>query len=352
MNRWARVLWRLGLAALLGLVAPIGWPDPAAAEAVVAVVPLGLVPHGAALNPVTGRLYVTGNGNGGRVLVVDGRATLGVKAIEVGGCPAGVAVDAPAGRVFVADACGARVWVIDAATNRVLAEVPIAAPAWEVAVDPATGRAYALRWDSVGQVLALAGPPWAEVAVIAVAPDPWALAVDAASRVSVTHADGSLTVIDGRRAAVEAVYATGLTGAPAPAALDAVGQLIVAGRDPATGAPRVAAITGAGGPAGAVAPPGEHVVALAADVQPGRVWGCSGGDAPVAWSADPAAGAVGEVMALASACQAAAVDPLTGRRYVVGQVGRGVAGLLTVVDGARLDCPVDARPGRPPRCLA
>ena len=85
-----------------------------------------------------------------------------------------------------------------------LAEVPIAAPAWEVAVDPAAGRAYALRWDGVGQVLALAGPPWRQVAVIAVAPDPWALAVDAAGRVHVTHADGGLTVVDGRRAAVEA----------------------------------------------------------------------------------------------------------------------------------------------------
>jgi DNA-binding beta-propeller fold protein YncE len=352
MSGWARVLWRLVLAALLGLAALAARPAPAAARAVAAVVPLGLVPHGAAIHPVTGRLYVTGNGAGGRVLVVDGRATLGVEAIEVGGCPAGAAVDAAAGLVFVADACGARVWVIDAATDRVLTEVPIAGPAWEVAVDPDAGRAYALRWDGVGQVFALAGPPWAGVAALAVAPDPWALAVDAAGRVHITHADGGLTVVDGRRAVVHASHTTGLTGAPAPATLDAAGRLIVGGRDSATGAPRVAVLAGGGRPAGSVAPPGGHVVALAADARPGRVWGCSGGDAPVAWMAEPATGTVGDAVALASACGAVAVDPLTGRRYVVGQVGRSATGLLTVIDGASLDCPLDVRPGRPPRCLA
>jgi hypothetical protein len=68
----------------------------------------------------------------------------------------------------------------------------------------------------------------------------------------------------------------------------------VGGRDPASGTARVAAVDSQRRVAGWAAPPGEYVGALVADTWPERVWGCSGGEAPVAGSADP----VGDVVRL------------------------------------------------------
>lgn len=106
--------------------------------------PVGANLWGVAVDPTTNRVYVTDIASP-RVLVYDGTTNT---------LAAQIAIDAPArfgiatgaaGRVYVASyiAKGAQLSVIDGPSAKVLAQVPIEAFTMSLAVDPASGLAYA-----------------------------------------------------------------------------------------------------------------------------------------------------------------------------------------------------------------
>ncbi|GAA0811250.1 YncE family protein [Spirilliplanes yamanashiensis] len=119
---------------------------------VTATADVGGEPRGLAVNTATNKLYVTLT-NQGRVVVLDG-ATLAVEAtIEIGPIePAKVAVNSRTNTVYVSNAnrrgTDSSVTVIDGATNRITATVPVDRYALGIAVNAADDRVYVSNYTS------------------------------------------------------------------------------------------------------------------------------------------------------------------------------------------------------------
>lgn len=79
-----------------------------------------------------GRLVFFTCPRSGRVGVLDAASESVVKALDLGGYPADIVADRELGRIYVADAKGDRVVVIDAKTQQQCAEIPVPACPWSL----------------------------------------------------------------------------------------------------------------------------------------------------------------------------------------------------------------------------
>lgn len=116
---------------------------PAVARAEdVRSVEVGGAPAGVAVNPVTGFAYVA-DPESGTVSVVDPRTAAVVAVVDVGGKPGDVAVDAKANRVYVANPPAGTVVVLDGRTHDLVSVIGAGAGASALAVDEEANRVYA-----------------------------------------------------------------------------------------------------------------------------------------------------------------------------------------------------------------
>ena len=115
----------------------------AAANTVVATIPVGREPNGVAVTPDGERVYVS-NFEADTVSVIDAATRAVVGTIGVGAGPVGVAVSPDGTRVYVANRASNSVSVIDTATDRVVATVDsgIGPGSNGIAITPDGARAY------------------------------------------------------------------------------------------------------------------------------------------------------------------------------------------------------------------
>jgi DNA-binding beta-propeller fold protein YncE len=103
---------------------------------------LGGAPAGVAVNPVTGLGYVI-DPQAGTVSVVDPRSASVVDVIDVGGEPGDVATDPKAGRIYVANPPAGTVVALDSRTHDLVSVIGAGAGASALAVDEEANRVYA-----------------------------------------------------------------------------------------------------------------------------------------------------------------------------------------------------------------
>jgi YVTN family beta-propeller protein len=114
--------------ALLGSTVAAGAEQRATAAAAgrqlvtLATVPVGIAPTSIAVDPSTGRAYVTSQGDD-TLTVLDGRKRRVVATIRVGGRPTALTVDPALHEVFVGNYGSRDVSVINATTNRLVATI-------------------------------------------------------------------------------------------------------------------------------------------------------------------------------------------------------------------------------------
>ncbi|MCC6847473.1 MAG: YncE family protein [Deltaproteobacteria bacterium] len=182
-----------------------------ASSAVVATVPVGSQPLGAAVHPAGTRVYVTNQVTpNGTVSVLDTATNAVVATVPVGAGPSGVAVKLPGDRVYVTNRDDKTVSVIDTATNAVVATIAVDNNPLGIAIDPSGTPAYVVNKgsnsvsviDTVANVVS---------GTIAVGNDPSQVAVAPGGRqVYVSNAsNASVSVIDSAARAVVATVAVG-----------------------------------------------------------------------------------------------------------------------------------------------
>ncbi|GHG15495.1 MULTISPECIES: YncE family protein [Amycolatopsis] len=116
---------------------------PATARAAdVRSLDVGGAPAGVAVNPVTGLGYIT-DAQAGTVSAVDPRRVAVVDVIDVGGAPGDVAVDPEAGRIYVANPPAGTVVALDSRTHDLVSVIGAGAGASALAVDEEANRVYA-----------------------------------------------------------------------------------------------------------------------------------------------------------------------------------------------------------------
>ena len=116
----------------------------------IASIPVGDVPSGIALNPAGTRAYVA-NFNNGTVSVINTASNAVIATVRVGDKPLGVALNPSGSRVYVAGFNGA-LSVIDTATNSVIGTVPVGVEAWGVVVNSLGTRLYVSSNGSVSVI--------------------------------------------------------------------------------------------------------------------------------------------------------------------------------------------------------
>jgi YVTN family beta-propeller protein len=173
-------------------------------------IPVGISPVALAVDPAAGTVYVVnftggpgdsdGEGTDGTVSMIDEATGTVTGTIPVGYEPAGVAVDAAAGAVYVTgsgdcDSSGCfsgGVSVIDVATGTVTGTIPVGGSPGAVAVDPGTRTIYVTNSGAVSVADAATGTV---TATIAVGGSPGAVAVDPGTHTAyVTNESGRGTV--------------------------------------------------------------------------------------------------------------------------------------------------------------
>jgi YVTN family beta-propeller protein len=121
-------------------------PGSARAEDVRSI-DVGGAPAGIAVNPVTGLAYFT-DPEAGTVSVVDPRGAAVTAVVQVGGEPGDVAVDTKANRIYVANPPAGTVVVLDGRTHDLVSVVGAGAGASALAVDEQANRVYATSGDT------------------------------------------------------------------------------------------------------------------------------------------------------------------------------------------------------------
>ena len=158
----------------------------------VVAAPVALV-----VNPETNRVYVA-NAEGASVSVLDGSSNTAIATIPVGSNPYAIALDARLNRIFVARTFSDQVAAIDAASDKFLALKTGSADA--IAVDAHRGLAYLLGYeDSELKILRSGTDGHTEIfGKVSVGKHPWAMAVDeAAGKLYVTRSgDAALAIVD------------------------------------------------------------------------------------------------------------------------------------------------------------
>ena len=117
-----------------------------AAPSAVATVAVGGNPVAAAVNPITGTVYVA-NAATNNVTAIDG-ATYAAVSIAAGTSPSGIAVDPNANRIYVANRGSNNVTVIDGSTNATSTVTAGEGPQ-AIVLNPVTGRIYVANAASI-----------------------------------------------------------------------------------------------------------------------------------------------------------------------------------------------------------
>lgn len=153
------------------------------------------------VNPTTNRIYIVNN-RGGSLSVIDGAADVVVATVPgLRGAPEGAGVDEARNRVYVTRR-GSELTAVDAATNRLLTTIDTGKHNHGVVVNPITDRAYVSR-SSPGAVTVVELAPFSRSHEIAAVGHP---AIDPLTN-RIYLADFTsprITVVDGARDAVEA----------------------------------------------------------------------------------------------------------------------------------------------------
>ena len=121
-------------------------PEVARAQDVRSI-EVGGAPAGVAVNPVTGLAYVA-DPESGTVSVLDPQSASVVAEVDVGGAPGDIAVDPKAGRIYVANPPAGTVVVLDGRTHDLVSIVGAGAGASALAVDEQANRVYAASGDT------------------------------------------------------------------------------------------------------------------------------------------------------------------------------------------------------------
>jgi YVTN family beta-propeller protein len=157
----------------------------------------GIGLQGLAVNPVTNRIYVS-DADGLKIDVIEGKTNQVTASISLGGQqPLGLAVDFVRNRV-VAVINGPLIAVIDGSDNQILQRVEVGAENANVALNPQIDRAYVTNGVSAVGVADLG--PFPLVFNVLVGNNPFGVAVDLISdKVFVTNLnDQTISVINGR----------------------------------------------------------------------------------------------------------------------------------------------------------
>jgi YVTN family beta-propeller protein len=112
-----------------------------ATNAVVATVTVGIRSGLVAINSVTNKIYVS-NCLGNSVSVIDGATNHVTTTVPVGNCPYGADVDTVTNKIYVANINDGTVKVIDGNTDTVTASVPVGGVPQGVSVNPITNKVY------------------------------------------------------------------------------------------------------------------------------------------------------------------------------------------------------------------
>lgn len=127
------------------LVVAIGGTTAPAHPAVIATIPVGKDPEGAAVDATTNRIYVANHGSD-TVSVIDGATNKVIASILVGYQPNGISVDPQTDTVYVTDVSTTdgsnSVSVINGANDTVSGSITIPATGYGVAVDSLTDTVY------------------------------------------------------------------------------------------------------------------------------------------------------------------------------------------------------------------
>jgi YVTN family beta-propeller protein len=107
----------------------------------------GSMPDAVTIDEATNKIYVA-NYAADSVTVIDGATMKPVATVPVGHLPQALGVDSRRHLVFVANTHSNNVTAIDGASNRVLATLPAGANPYAVAVDAASGDAYVANYGS------------------------------------------------------------------------------------------------------------------------------------------------------------------------------------------------------------
>lgn len=163
---------------------------------------VGADPTAVAIDPRTGRIYVTNSGSLS-VTVLEGSTRDVVATVTLASRPWNIALNQRTGRVYVTTAESA-VTVIDTTTNTVTATVPLPSRPWGIAINHRANRVYVATSDA--SVAVIDGERDAVTASIPVPARPWAVSViPDTNRIYVTSQESrTLSVIDGATGTVVA----------------------------------------------------------------------------------------------------------------------------------------------------
>jgi YVTN family beta-propeller protein len=191
---------------------------------VIATIPAGALPCAVAINSVTNRVYVA-NVNTNSVTVIDGSTNAVVATVPAGRAPCAIAVLPQLNRVFVGNYYGNSVTVIDGASNAIVGTLPIAAPPYAVAANGVTNEVFVALGHTHGLAV-IGGASLATEATIPVGLAPDAIGVDeSTNRVYVgNYLSHSLSVIDAAARQVIGTIPVGVQ--PSGVAVDPQLQLV------------------------------------------------------------------------------------------------------------------------------
>lgn len=181
---------------------PTPTPTPGTPPAYPVVVPLpaGAVPNGLAVDPLSGRIYVTGR-DAGRLYVIDGSNFAIMDSAAVGSLPWGVAVHR--GKAYVANFGDRSISVLDAGSLAPLSTIPVTGRPTFIKTNPITDRVIAVTYGDAagGNRVVVINPEndTIEADVDAGGGGAWGLAVDPnLNRVYVSTRDsGTISTFDG-----------------------------------------------------------------------------------------------------------------------------------------------------------
>jgi len=108
----------------------------------------GNIPCAVAVNAKTNRVYAV-NYAEDSVTVIDGATEKAIATVPVGRRPEGIAVDTITNRVYVANTLGDSVTVIDGASNKALGTMDAGKSPYAVVVNPTSGKVHVANLDDV-----------------------------------------------------------------------------------------------------------------------------------------------------------------------------------------------------------
>ena len=318
VGRWVVLSVCLGMVLLAA-----GGQRVAYGQSVTGTVTTGTGPFAEAVNPVTGNVYVA-NAYGTTVTVIDG-ATNSTQTVTVGSNPHAVAVNPVTDQVYVANYNSGNVTVIDGATNTVTSTVSTGSLPEAVEVNPVTDQIYVANVGS-NTVTVIDGATNKVTSTVTVGTAPVAVAVNPVTdQVYVANDNsGNVTVIDGATNKVTSTVTVG--SSPEAVEVNPVtDQVYVANYNSNS----VTVIDGATNTVTSTVSVGMEPRAVAVNPVTDQVYVANGASSSVS-VIDGATNTVTSTVAVGAAPFAVAVNPVTDQVYVANYNSNSV----TVIDGA------------------